>query len=95
MLWISCLWLPPGKSVRPTESAKSVSPVKITTFFFAYRQIPPGVWPGVWKISRLMPAISIASPASISTSAGVVLNILPASIERFFVAEVSIFASSV
>ena len=41
-------WLPPGKSVRPTEPANRASPVN--TAPGAWRQTPPAECPGVWMM---------------------------------------------
>ena len=59
---MSCSWLPPSKSVRPTEPWKRTSPVK--TAPGALTQMLPGVWPGVCSALRVREPISIVSPCS-------------------------------
>jgi putative ABC transport system permease protein len=56
---------PPGKSVRPTERRKSVSPEKRTGASPSSRkQRLPGVWPGVWRTSREPPPQGTRSPCA-------------------------------
>ncbi len=65
---------PPGKSVRPTLPAKSVSPENSCSSPVgsrASKQMPPGVWPGVWSTrNSTSPAMNTSSSASSRVGAG-------------------------
>src|SRR5690606_34124576 len=70
----SCWWSPPGRSVRPIDPAKSVSPASTTSTpssVGVLNTTEPGVWPGVWSTRSVRPASSRAAPsASSRTSRG-------------------------
>ena len=68
MLVFSASKLPPGKSVRPTEPAKSVSPTNSESP--ASSDTPPGVWPGVWITRKVSVPTEMRSPSSIVRSGG-------------------------
>ena len=58
---------PPGKSVRPIEPAKRWSPLNRIGGYpstSSSRHTEPGVWPGVWRQVKLMPAPRTVSPSS-------------------------------
>lgn len=95
MLFISCSKFPPGKSVLPIEPAKRVSPTKARLFSAEYRQIPPGVWPGVCRISNVKGGNSAGPSFWMIISTGSVLKIWPVARERFLTGSMSVFVSSV
>ena len=64
MLSRICSVLPPGKSVRPMDSRKSVSPLNNSPASAAYRHRLPIVWPGVWITLSVSPATSRSSPST-------------------------------
>ncbi len=53
--------LPPSKSVRPQEPAKSVSPVKSASPQMSVT--PPGVWPGVSMTRKVRLPTLTSSPS--------------------------------
>ncbi|OLT13078.1 hypothetical protein BJF78_22755 [Pseudonocardia sp. CNS-139] len=69
-----CAWSPPGRSVRPIDPAKSVSPARITSVPSSVAVVnttDPRVWPGVWSTRSVSPARSSAAPSASSlTSRG-------------------------
>ncbi len=49
----SCLKLEPGKSVRPIEPAKRVSPTRAVLEGSWMREMEPGECPGVWATLKV------------------------------------------
>lgn len=57
----SAFMSPPGKSVRPQERRKSVSPVKSASPQMSVT--PPGVWPGVSMTRKVSEPTCTVSPS--------------------------------
>lgn len=49
----SCSKLDPGKSVRPIEPLKRVSPTRAVWEGSWMSETEPGEWPGVWAIRKV------------------------------------------
>src|SRR5919106_1444193 len=70
----------PGRSVRPTEPRKSTSPEnRLPSAWYARCA---GEWPGTERTSKAIPAASIVSPPSSSTSGVCGRTVTPAGVKR-------------
>ena len=61
---ISVAWLPPGRSVRPTEPANRTSPTWAKRNSLLKNTTLPGEWPGQCRMSKVSSPIETLSPSS-------------------------------
>src|SRR3954468_21260333 len=61
---ISVAWLPPGRSVRPTEPLNKTSPTWAKRNSLLKNTTLPGEWPGQCRMSKVRSPISTWSPSS-------------------------------
>lgn len=90
----SCSKLDPGKSVRPMEPLKRVSPTMAFLDGSCMSEMLPGEWPGVWAMRQVSESSLSVSPWYRNPSGDGAVIERPRAAERLSIGSVSHDSSS-